>query len=124
MSLAAVLYAKELSRRLAGRHITVNSMRAARSSRPLRGVRRLIGWPLLSGIAGLFAKSGAQAAATLALLAASPQVAGTTGEHWSACKVLAGSPWVTDHGLATRLWEFSDNIARRYQSIGSEVEAA
>lgn len=101
--LANALFAMELSRRLSGRGITVNSADpgAART-------RINMGW-----FNRLFAKSPAQAAATQALLAASPRTAGITGEFWSDCAVSPGSPLLDDLVLARRLWDVSDEIIAR-----------
>jgi WW domain-containing oxidoreductase len=98
--LANALYAKELSRRLSSRGIAVNSVDpgAART-------RINTGY-----FARLFAKSAARAAATQALLAASPQASGITGQYWSDCGISRGSPLLEDPVLARRLWEVSDEI--------------
>jgi WW domain-containing oxidoreductase len=106
--LANALFAKELSRRLSGRGITVNSADpgAART-------RINAGW-----FNRLFAKSPAQAAATQALLAASPRTAGITGEFWSDCAVSPGSPLLEDLVLARRLWDVSDEIIARASPSG------
>jgi WW domain-containing oxidoreductase len=98
--LANALYAKELSRRLSGRGIAVNAVDpGAARTRINRGY-----------FARLFAKSAAQAAATQALLAASPQASGITGQYWSNCKVSHGSPLLEDTVLARRLWDVSEEI--------------
>ena len=69
--LANALYAKELSRRLTPRGIAVNSADpGAARTRIRKGF-----------FARLFAKTAAQAAATQALLAASPEASGITGEY-------------------------------------------
>ncbi len=79
--LANALYAKELARRLGGRGIAVNSADpgAARTKLNPRFATRL------------FAKTAAQAAATPALLAASPRASGITGEYWRDCKISEGN---------------------------------
>jgi NAD(P)-dependent dehydrogenase (short-subunit alcohol dehydrogenase family) len=102
--------AKELSRRLRGRGIAVNSLHpgATRGT----GVRKSLGRPLrvVQSTMQLFMKSASQGAATQALLAASPQVTGVTGEYWSDCQIAEGSPRLNDTELATRLWEVSAQI--------------
>jgi len=114
--LAAALYAKELSRRLGGRGIAVNSLhpgatkgtRLHRSSgKPLHGVL---------SVAQLFMRSAARGAATQALLAASPRVAGITGEYWSDCQIARGNPLLADAGLANRLWDVSDEIVAQQRA--------
>lgn len=98
--LANALYAKELSRRLAARGIVANSADpGAARTRIRKGF-----------FTRLFAKSAAQAAATQALLAASPEASGITGEYWSNCKIIAANPLLQDTVLARRLWEVSQEI--------------
>jgi WW domain-containing oxidoreductase len=104
--LANALYAKELSRRLSGRGIAVNAVDpGAARTRIRKGY-----W------ARLFAKSAAQAASTQALVAASPQVSGITGQYWSDCRIAAGSPLLEDGVLAKRLWDVSNDIVTRRPS--------
>jgi WW domain-containing oxidoreductase len=105
--LANALYAKELSRRLNNRGIAVNSVDP--------GVART---RLTRGFAArLFAKTAPQAAATQALLAASPQAAGTTGEYWQNCKISKGNALLDDTALAGRLWDFSLKSLERQQPL-------
>jgi WW domain-containing oxidoreductase len=98
--LANALYAKELSRRLAARGIAANSADpGAARTRIRKGF-----------FTRLFAKTAAQAAATQALLAASPEASGITGEYWSNCKISEGNPLLQDTVLARRLWDVSQEI--------------
>ena len=110
---AVALYAKELSRRLRRRAIAVNSLHPGLTKdtglrkdlfRPLRAVRSRV---------QQFMKSAGQRAATAALLAASPQVMGITGEYWSDCQVAKGNPLLNDSELAKRLWQVSMQIVER-----------
>jgi WW domain-containing oxidoreductase len=108
--LANALYAKELSRRLRGRGIAVNSVDPGVTygsgiSRHLSRAQQFA-----RAAARLFVKSIGQAAATQALLAASPRVLGVTGEHWSDCKRAPGSPFLEDSVLMARLWDVSAKI--------------
>jgi WW domain-containing oxidoreductase len=101
--LANALYAKELSRRLAARGIVANSADpGAARTRIRKGL-----------LTRLFAKTAAQAAATQAFLAASPEVAGITGEYWSNCKIAEGNALLQDAALARRLWDVSQEILDR-----------
>jgi NAD(P)-dependent dehydrogenase (short-subunit alcohol dehydrogenase family) len=104
--LANALYAKELSRRLRSRGIAVNSVDpgAARTR-------------LTQGFARLFAKTAPQAAATQALLAVSPQAAGTTGEYWRNCRISKGNALLDDTALAGRLWDISLKTLERRQPV-------
>jgi NAD(P)-dependent dehydrogenase (short-subunit alcohol dehydrogenase family) len=103
--LANALYAKELSRRLSSRGIAVNAVDPGAARTRIRK-----GW------ARLFAKSAAQAASTQALVAASPQASGITGQYWSDCRIAAGSPLLEDGVLAKRLWDVSNDIVARRPS--------
>jgi WW domain-containing oxidoreductase len=109
--LAAALYAKELSRRLAPRGVSVNSLHPGATRGTGFDKYRTLTRRLNHQVARLFMKSPAQGAATQTLLAASPQVAGITGEYWSDCRIARGNPLLADGGLAGRLWEASERIA-------------
>lgn len=106
--LANSLYAKELSRRLAARGIAVNSADpGAARTRTRKGL-----------FTRLFAKTAAQAAATQAFLAASPEASGITGEYWSNCKISEGNALLQDTALAGRLWDVSQEILDRQGRAG------
>jgi NAD(P)-dependent dehydrogenase (short-subunit alcohol dehydrogenase family) len=114
--LAAALYAKELSRRLASRGVSVNSLHPGGTRGTGIDKYRTSTRRLSLRVARLFMKSPAQGAATQALLAASPQVAGISGEYWSDCQIAPGNPLLADEGLSRRLWERSEYIV---SSIGA-----
>jgi WW domain-containing oxidoreductase len=107
---ANAIYAKELSRRLAARGVSVNSW----DSGSIKGTRldNHQGWTqrLIYPVARLFMKSAAQRAATAALLAASPLAAGISGEYWANCQIIHGNPLLADPILAKRFWEASEQI--------------
>jgi WW domain-containing oxidoreductase len=110
------IYAKELARRLAPRGVSVNAWGPPSA----RGAKLNGGWSqgraqiraqrVLYPFARLFMKSAAQRAATAALLAASPLVAGISGEYWSNCRITHGNPRLADEVLAKRLWDTSEQI--------------
>jgi WW domain-containing oxidoreductase len=108
--LAAALFAKELSRRLAPRGVAVNSLHPGATRGTGFDKYRTLTRRLSHQAARLFMKSPAQGAATQTLLAASPQVAGISGEYWSDCRIARGNPLLADGGLAGRLWEASERI--------------
>ena len=114
--LAAVLHAKELARRLRGRGITVNAVHpgAAKGT----ALNRHLKFPLSSllRVARPFMRTVQRAAATQALLAASPRVSGITGEYWADCQVAPGSAWFSDGVLAARLWDVSERIVAEHTS--------
>jgi len=108
--LAAAIYAKELSRRLKSRGIAVNSVHPG-ATRGTRLNRHLgLPWALILSVAKLFMRSAQRGAATQALLAASPQVTGITGEYWADCKIALGHPLLDDVGVAKLLWDVSERI--------------
>ena len=112
--LANGLFAKELARRLSPRGIAVNSLHpgATRGT----GLNRSATWPARIALAAArpFMKSAPQGAATQALLAASPQVSGITGEFWADCQIAKGSPLLEDADLAGHLWQISGDIVARH----------
>lgn len=124
--LANALYAKELSRRLKTRGIAVNCVDPGKV-RPTTMAKQ---WSIVRRLAQLaarpFLRSPAQGAATSSLLAASPSVAGLSGEHWRYCKVEPGNPLIEDRELASRLWDIcADIVARpRGARIGLLAHAA
>jgi WW domain-containing oxidoreductase len=108
--LAAALFAKELSRRLKARGIAVNSLHPGATK--CTGLNRHVSRRFAPArfVKQLFMRNAQQAAATQALLAASPRVAGISGEYWSDCKVAEGHPLLSNTALAKRLWEVSERI--------------
>ena len=113
--LANALYAKELSRRLAARGITANTADpGAARTRIRKGL-----------FTRLFAKTAAQAAATQAFLAASPEASGITGEYWSNCQIAEGNALLQDPVLARRLWDVSQEILdRQRRTAGAALQRA
>jgi WW domain-containing oxidoreductase len=117
--LATALFATELSRRLAGRGILVNSVHPGAVGGT--GLQRSLGFPfnLIMPIASLFMKSIPQGAATQVLLAASPLSEGITGEYWADCNIAKGSKFLAQPSIAKWLWVVSDEIiAARAQAAG------
>jgi WW domain-containing oxidoreductase len=121
--LAAALYAKELSRRLAPRGVSVNSLHPGATRGTGFDKYRKLTRRLSHRVARLFMKSPAQGAATQALLAASPQVGGITGEYWSDCQIAQGNPLLADTGLTRRLWEASERIVSSIRSPACSARA-
>ena len=100
---AVALYAKELSRRLRRRAIAVNSLHSGATKGASLRQDLLLPLRVMRSTVQQFIKSVGQRAATGALLAASPCVAGITGEYWSDCQVANGNPLLNDGDLAQRL---------------------
>jgi WW domain-containing oxidoreductase len=108
--LANALFAKELSRRLAPRGITVNALHPGVILGT--GIARGVEW-YLRGVLWVmrhFNKTEAQGAATQALLAASPLVAGLTGRYWDNCQIAQPSVHFEDPAMAARLWQVTEEI--------------
>jgi WW domain-containing oxidoreductase len=110
---AVALYAKELSRRLRRRAIAVNSLHSGSTKSAALRQDLLLPLRVVRSTVQLFMRSASQRAATAALLAASPCVAGITGEYWSDCQVAEGNPMLNDAKLAQRLWLVSMQIVQR-----------
>jgi WW domain-containing oxidoreductase len=108
--LAMALYAKELSRRLSGRGIAVNAVHPGATKGTKLNHHLGLPWRIILAAAQLFMKTVQRGAATQALLAASPSVAGITGEYWADCRIAAGSALLDDVDLARRLWEVSEQM--------------
>jgi len=117
--LAVALYARELARRLRGRGVTVNSLHPSLTKSAARYGGLALPLRFIQWAARPFRKSAAQAAATQALLAASPRVAGVSGEYWEDCQIAAGNPLLNDSGLAARLWQVSEQIVAAHTSARS-----
>jgi WW domain-containing oxidoreductase len=110
---AVALYAKELSRRLRRRGIAVNSLHPGATKSTALRQDLLLPLRVMRSTVQLFMRSASHRAATAALLAASPCVAGITGEYWSDCQVAEGNPLLNDVKLAQRLWLVSMQIVQR-----------
>ena len=111
---ANALHAKELSRRLHGRGIAVNSLHpgAARGTQVNRNRSLTLKAALAAG--RVFLRSAAHGAATQAMLAASPRVAGISGEYWRNCRIAPGNPLLNNVALARQLWEISADVVSRH----------
>lgn len=108
--LANILFTKELARRLAGGGRTANALHPGvintNLNRSLPAVARLA---LRIGEV-LVLKDAAQGAATQCYLAASPAVAGVSGQYFADCNPAQPLPIANDAALAARLWEASEKI--------------
>jgi hypothetical protein len=96
---ANAIYAKELSRRLAPRGVAVNSWDSGSTGRAGLNGHRAWAPRLLHPVARVFMRSAARRAATAALLAASPLVAGISGASWSNCRIAQGNAHLADEIL-------------------------
>jgi retinol dehydrogenase 12 len=104
--LANLLFTYELTRRLAGTHITANAVHpgfvATRFGHNNRGLVALGVW-----LAQFRALSPEQGAETLIYLATSPEVAGVTGMYFVEKRSVESSVVSYDQAAAQRLWQLS-----------------
>jgi WW domain-containing oxidoreductase len=104
------LYVKEFARRLAARGVAANAVDAGPAFSLLDPARQTWNRRPWYSLRRLFTRSAAQGAATVVLLAASPQLARISGELWSEGEAAEhGSP-LDEASLARRLWEASEKM--------------
>jgi retinol dehydrogenase 12 len=108
--LANILFTRELARRLAGTGVTANCLHpgfvASRFGDNNGGLFR---WGI--GVAKVFAITPAKGAETVVHLAASPEVAATTGGYFANSAPAAPSSAAQNDKTARRLWAASARIA-------------
>jgi WW domain-containing oxidoreductase len=117
--LALAMFATELSRRLAPRGITVNSLHPG----AVKGtdLNRDLQFPLtlVLAVAQLFFKTKPQGAATQCMLAASPLLERASGQYWADCQIAEGSKYLSDLTMAERLWQTSEELLARNLNTGA-----
>ena len=108
--LANILFASELSKRLAGSSKTANSVHPgvihtnlARSMNPIANAALAVAAPLVL-------KSAAQGAATQCYLAVHPDAASVTGKYYADCNEAPTTKHGRDEVMAERLWQVSEGI--------------
>jgi WW domain-containing oxidoreductase len=110
--LACSLYAKELAQRLEPRGIIVNSLHPG----AVKGTRlnNNLAFPLnlLLKVASLFMQSVEAGATTQTYLAANPHARTATGCYFVDCRIATGSRFLSDDGMAHRLWEISEKVVK------------
>jgi WW domain-containing oxidoreductase len=120
--MAIRLYAKEFARRLAVRGVAANAVDAGIARSLLDAGRHTWNRRRWYSLTRLFTRSAAQGAATVVLLAASPQVTRISGEFWIEGKVAESGSILDDEMLARRLWDASEKmISGRSQIEHAEV---
>ena len=111
--LANILFTRELARRLGSGGQTANTLHpgviATKIGRTLPAVAQLA----FRVAAPLVLKTPAQGAATQCYLAASPAVAGVTGDYYADCNPSETNAFGRDMTLAARLWEASEALVAR-----------
>jgi WW domain-containing oxidoreductase len=101
---ASALLAREFSRRVIKRGIAVNSFSTTPAKPQGQSTLQGLATSVSNAVARLRRRSPAQLAATPALLAASPNVAGASGLHWSACQISGFEPRLDAPSAAGDLW--------------------
>lgn len=110
--LANILFTRELSRRLAGKNVTVNCLHPGVVD---TGIWDKSPWyykPLILP-AKLFFISAEKGGRTITHLAASDEVAKISGEYFTRNRVTKSSRLARDESLARRLWDESDQLVKR-----------
>lgn len=110
--LANILFTRELSRRLAGKNVTVNCLHPGVVD---TGIWDKSPWyykPLILP-AKLFFISAEKGGRTITHLAASDEVAKISGEYFTRNRMTKSSRLARDESLARRLWDESDQLVKR-----------
>ncbi len=112
--LANILFANELSRRLAGSRRTANSLHPGVIHTNISRSLPLPGRVVLSLAAPLALKSAAEGAATQCYVATHPALADVSGEYFADCNIArTRHPLARDPGLARRLWQETERIVQQ-----------
>lgn len=108
--LANVLFAAELSRRLAGKGVTSNSLHPGSVDTNIWSGAPAWAKPIIQLLLRPFFISATEGAATIVKLAASPELEGVTGMYYENGKPVQPAPLARDEALAKRLWEVSATL--------------
>jgi NAD(P)-dependent dehydrogenase (short-subunit alcohol dehydrogenase family) len=121
--LAQVLFTYELSRRLEGTGVTVNSLHpGAVATNIWKGP--MGPFSFLGNISKLFLISPEKGAETPVYLATSPEVQGVTGKYFDHMREKESSAESYDHALAREFWDESEKMAGlSAHSVASPLEA-
>jgi NAD(P)-dependent dehydrogenase (short-subunit alcohol dehydrogenase family) len=106
--LANILFTRELSRRVAGKGITVNSLHPGVIASNFFAKPGL--WGVLGKIGGLFMIGNEEGAQTSIYLASSPDVEGVTGQYFAKSRAKHPSRAAQDDEAARKLWEVSEEL--------------
>lgn len=108
--LANILVANELSRKLNGTDVTVNSLHPGVVA---TDIYRKLPWlirPIADFFVSFFFKSAQEGAQTSIYLAVSDEVEGVSGRYFVDCKEANMSKAAMDKSLAKKLWEKSETL--------------
>ena len=115
--LANILFTLELARRLEGTGVTVNAMHPGFVATGFAKNNGKVIAALVSIFAPLVARSPAKGAQTSIFLASSPNVEGMTGKYFYDSQVISAAPQATDMIVARKLWDASNEIVHRANSV-------
>lgn len=107
--LANVLFTFELARRIADSGVTANCLHPGVVATHIFSTMGFMG-KLFGLVAPMLLISPAEGAKTSVYLAASPEVADTSGAYFDKCAAVAPSPAARDMDAARRLWEVSEQL--------------
>jgi NAD(P)-dependent dehydrogenase (short-subunit alcohol dehydrogenase family) len=112
--LANVLFALELSKRLADSNVTANSLRPGVISTNLG--RHMPRWKViaLDTVGRVFTKTVAEGAATTCYVATAPALAEVSGVFFDHSNPVRAGGFTEDEAMAERLWEVSEQLAAGY----------
>lgn len=109
--LANIYFARELSRRLSPKGVTVNSLHPGVVATEFAGAEDAKGVvALFFRYAKWFLKTPAQGASTSIFLASDPSVAKTTGLYFTREKAVYPTRIAQDDALAKKLWDVSESL--------------
>ena len=112
--LANVLFTRELSRRLKEKGITVNCCHPGAVATNI-GISRDTGFgKTVTGMLKPFFQTPEEGARTAIYLASSDEVKCVTGEYFYKCKIAASSKRSKDVELAEKLFDFSEELVRKW----------
>ncbi len=109
--LCAVLFTKELARRLSGTGITANCVHPGMVASSIAINRRTGFGKTITRVLGWLVQTPAEGAATAVHVATSEACEGVTGEYFTKCRIARASKRSLDAALAARLWDVSAEIA-------------
>jgi NAD(P)-dependent dehydrogenase (short-subunit alcohol dehydrogenase family) len=115
--LANILFTMELAGRLEGTGVAVNALHPGFTATGFAKNNGKVMATLVSIFAPLVARSPEKGAETSIFLASSPSVEGMTGKYFYDSQMIAAAPQATDMVVARKLWDASNEIVYRANSL-------
>ena len=110
--LGNILFAAELSRRLAGTGVTSNSLHPGAVNTNIWSGAPTYAKPLIFLLLKPFLISASKGSETIVQLAADPALEGVTGKYFEKKSPVAPSQLAQDEALARRLWDLSARLVK------------